>query len=269
MAASTYTTAMVHIRRDEGGYVNHKLDPGGATNFGVTQAVYDAFRKRNGYPARSVKQITSTEVDVIYRTQYADKVRYDDIPAGVDYATLDAAVNSGVSRGAKWLQLSVGASADGQVGPQTLAKTKSADPVKTIKAICFRRLSFVQSLKTWTTFGKGWSRRIAGVEANAVKMSLETRTTSARGVTAHLEAEATVATNISKSQNSAAGASAVASGTSTTSAATITDLDTATVVILSVVAIGLVVLAIHLIRKSRINRDRAEAYAAVAAGATP
>lgn len=268
MAATTYKTAMAHLRRDEGGYVNHPKDPGGATNYGITQAVYDASRKRIGLKTRSVRDISEVEVSSIYQTQYADKVRYDALPAGVDYATLDAAVNSGVSRGARWLQLSVGASADGQVGAQTVAKAKVADPIKTIKDICRRRLSFVHGLTTWKTFGKGWSRRIAGVEANGVKMSLEARTTSARGVTAHLKAEATVATNISKSQTSAAGASAVASGTSTTSAATITDLDTATIVVLSVVAVGLVALTIHLIHKSRINRARAAAYAAVAQGAT-
>lgn len=267
MSASTYFAAMAHLRRDEGGYVNHPKDPGGATNHGVTQAVYDAHRKRSGQSTRSVKQITEAEVATIYRTQYANPIRYDDLPAGVDYATLDAAVNSGVSRGAKWLQLSVGATADGKVGTQTVAKANAADPIKTIKSICSRRLSFVHSLKTWATFGKGWGRRIAGVEANAVKLSLEARTTSARGVTAHLEAEAAVATSVSKSQNSAAGATAVASGTSTTSAATITDLDTATIVILSIVAAGLVALTIHLVRKSRINRERAAAYAAVAAGA--
>jgi len=267
MAASTYKTAMAHLRRDEGGYVNHPRDPGGATNFGVTQAVYDAYRKRKGLATRSVRQIAEAEVAEIYRTQYADKVRYDDLPAGVDYATLDAAVNSGVSRGAKWLQLSVGASADGKVGPQTVSKAKAADPIKTIKAIYARRTGFVQGLKTFATFGKGWMRRLTLGEANAVKMQIETRTTSARGVTAHLEAESTVATNISKSQNSAGGASGVASG-ATSSVATMTYLDTATIVLLIVVAVGLVVLTIHLFRKSSINRDRAAAYAAVAQGAT-
>ncbi|MDX0534362.1 hypothetical protein GOC55_12965 [Sinorhizobium medicae] len=267
MAASTYKTAMAHLRRDEGGYVNHPKDPGGATNFGVTQAVYDTYRKRLGLKTRSVREIAEVEVSSIYQTQYADKVRYDALPAGVDYATLDAAVNSGVSRGAKWLQLAVGASADGQVGPQTVAKAAATDPLKTIKAICSRRLSFVQGLKTWSTFGRGWSHRIAGVEANATKMSLAARGGSDRGVAAHLTAEATVAANISKSQNSAGGASGVASG-ATSSIATITDLDTATIVILSVVAVGLVVLTIHLFRKSSINRDRAAAYAAVALGAT-
>ena len=72
MVASTYKTAMTHLRRDENGYVNHPRDPGGATNYGVTQAVYDAHRKRTGRPTRSVLQILEFEIDVIYRTQYAE-----------------------------------------------------------------------------------------------------------------------------------------------------------------------------------------------------
>ena len=49
----------------EGGFVHHKLDPGGATNRGVTQAVYDAYRKTRGRGAQSVKFISDDEVKAI------------------------------------------------------------------------------------------------------------------------------------------------------------------------------------------------------------
>ncbi len=263
MAASTYKPAMTLLRRDEGGYVNHPSDPGGATNFGITQAVYDSYRKRLGLKTRSVREIVEAEVESIYRTQYADKVRYDDLPAGVDYATLDAAVNSGVSRGAKWLQSSLGVSADGIVGPQTVTKAKGADPVKTVKAICGKRLAFVQSLKTWSVFGRGWGRRIAGVEANAVAMALSAGGMSTRGIAAVAKAESDVASANSKAQKAAAGSTAIPAVTSAGSAVG-TDINAFTVAALCVVAAVLVVGVVYLIRKSSINRDRAEAYAAVA-----
>lgn len=264
MAASTYKTATAHLRRDEGGYVNHPKDPGGATNFGVTQAVYDSYRKRIGLKTRSVREIAEVEVSSIYQTQYADKVRYDALPAGVDYATLDAAVNSGVSRGAKWLQLSVGASADGVVGNQTVAKAAAADPLKTIKSICARRLSFVQSLNTWSTFGKGWRRRIAGVEANATKMSLAARGGSDRGVAAHLTAEAKSARTAANA-NTATATTSAATGAGSTAGVDLTNLDSVTTIALIVVAVGLVGFAVYLFQKSQINRARANAYEAVAA----
>lgn len=84
---STYAAAMKQIRAFEGGFVNHPRDPGGATNFGVTQAVYDDYRASKKLAKRSVKSITEAEVDEIYLTRYANKVRYDDLPAGVDFAT--------------------------------------------------------------------------------------------------------------------------------------------------------------------------------------
>ncbi|WP_312356711.1 glycosyl hydrolase 108 family protein [Agrobacterium sp.] len=266
MAASTYKTAVAHLRRDEGGYVNHPKDPGGATNYGITQAVYDAYRKRIGLKTRSVRETAEVEVSSIYQTQYADKVRYDALPAGVDYATLDAAVNSGVSRGAKWLQLAIGVTADGVVGNQTVASAAAADPVKTVKAICARRLSFVQSLKTWSTFGKGWSRRIAGVEANATKMSLAARGGSERGIAAHLKAEATTARKDANT-NAATATTSAASGAGSTVGVDLANLDSVTTIALIVVAVGLVGFAVYLFRKSKINRDRAAAYAAVAEGA--
>ena len=88
----------------EGGYVNHPKDPGGATNRGVTQAVYDAYRKTRGKAGQSVKFITDEEVNAIYKFQYWDRVQGDLLPAGLDYAVFDFAVNSGVGRASKYLQ---------------------------------------------------------------------------------------------------------------------------------------------------------------------
>jgi lysozyme family protein len=267
MVASTFPSAMSHIRRDEGGYVNHPMDPGGAINFGATQSVYDTFRKRRRFSIRSVKLISEDEVSTIYKTQYADKVRYDDLPAGVDYATFDAAVNSGVSRGPEWLQVSVGAAADSVIGNLTVAKAKAADPVATVKAICARRLSFVRGLWTWTTFGKGWSRRIAGVVANGVAMALKSGGMSARGLAAVTKAESKRAATSAKTQATAARSSIVPAA-SASGTAGVAYVNTATIVVLSLIAIGLVAFGVYLSRKASINRDRAAAYAAIAQGVT-
>lgn len=62
---STYARAMRGIHISEGGYVNHPKDPGGATNYGITQRVYDSYRKDRGQSARSVKQISADEVAAI------------------------------------------------------------------------------------------------------------------------------------------------------------------------------------------------------------
>jgi lysozyme family protein len=267
---TTYARAMKGIHVSEGGYVNHPKDPGGATNFGITQRVYDDYRESKGLTRRSVKQITSQEVADIYRTQYADKIRYDDLPAGIDYSTLDGAVNSGVSRGAKWLQAALGITADGKVGTQTIATATKADGIKIVKSMCAKRMSFLRGLGIFSTFGKGWTSRVARVEAESVLMAMEARGISAKSLTIALNTEADHAAGSSKAaKNSATASGAGAAG----SAGTATQTDWSNLagvesMLLIGATVGLIVLAVYFIHRSRTNNARAEAYAAVAAGAT-
>lgn len=166
---SNFEKALALVLEHEGGFVHHKLDPGGATNKGVTQAVYDAYRKMRGRGPMSVKFITDEELRAIYKFQYWDKVHGDFLPVGLDYAVFDFAVNSGVTRAAKYLQAVVGVTQDGQIGAKTLAAIHS--PAAVINALCDRRIGFLCNLKTFLTFGKGWTRRVADVRAHALEMA--------------------------------------------------------------------------------------------------
>ena len=171
MTASNFDDALKRVLVHEGGYVNHPADPGGATNKGVTQRVYDGWRRRHGKPVRSVKGITGDEVAAIYRQQYWDAIRADELPAGVDYCTFDAAVNSGPGQAAKWLQRALSVSDDGQIGEATLAAARSQDAPKVINGSCDRRLSMLRGLRTFRTFGAGWTRRVADVRKVALDMA--------------------------------------------------------------------------------------------------
>jgi lysozyme family protein len=92
--------------------------------------------------------------------------------AGVDYCVFDVAVNSGPGRAVKFLQSCVGVTADGGFGPATLAAVEKSeeDPARLIELYSAKRLEFLQSLKTFETFGKGWSRRVAEVKDKALAM---------------------------------------------------------------------------------------------------
>lgn len=144
----------------EGGFVNHPEDPGGATNLGVTKATYQAYVGRH-VSMQEMRDLTVEDVEPIYRKRYADAVKFDELSSGVDWATLDFAVNSGPGRAAKALQGCVGATQDGAIGPKTLATVKKADPQKVIKDLHRARQEFYEGLKTFKTFGKGWTRRNA------------------------------------------------------------------------------------------------------------
>ena len=158
----SFETFLPWLLVHEGGYVNHPKDPGGATNKGVTQRVYDGFRRRRGMGGQSVKHISDDEVAAIYRAQYFDAIRGDDLPAGLDYAMFDFAVNSGPSRAAKFLQRRLGVTADGVIGNQTLGAIEGESVADLIDGLCHDRLEWMKTLRTWKTFGRGWRRRVMG-----------------------------------------------------------------------------------------------------------
>jgi lysozyme family protein len=112
-------------------------------------------------------------VKPLYKRKYWDACRTDELVSGVDYVVFDVAVNSGTGRAIKILQDCVGATVDGGFGPATmeLVKKASHEPNKIIDLYCAKRLEFLQSLRTFETFGKGWSRRVAEVKEKALKMT--------------------------------------------------------------------------------------------------
>ena len=161
-----FAEALQTVLREEGGFVDHPLDPGGMTNLGVTRRVWEEW---TGHPVtvRQMTELTPVKVAPMYRRKYWDKVRGDELPAGIDLLVFDAAVNSGPGRAAKWLQACVGVDVDGDIGPKTLAAVSAVDATQLINDYGRRRLSFLLDLPTWKTFGKGWTARIAAVKTEA------------------------------------------------------------------------------------------------------
>lgn len=147
----------------EGGFVDHPQDPGGATNLGVTQRVYSAWRASSGLTVQAVAHISQDEAAAIYRRQYWDAARCDDLPGGLDYAVFDFAVNSGPSRAVRYLQKVLGVAQDGAIGEVTIRAANARDDIPELIAdYCGARMKFVRGLSTFKTFGRGWTRRIMG-----------------------------------------------------------------------------------------------------------
>lgn len=166
-----YDVSLIAVLKHEGGFVDHPRDPGGATNQGVTQAVYDDWREDHQLPKQSVRDISAVEVMALYKTQYWNRVKGDELPSGVDYAVFDFAVNSGTHRAARYLQEAVGVGIDGQIGPVTLAAVKAIPAQDLVTAICDARMAFLRRLGTFDTFGKGWTRRVEDVRCKARGMA--------------------------------------------------------------------------------------------------
>jgi lysozyme family protein len=252
MAAKNFDACLAVTLAHEGGWSDHPADPGGATMKGITIG-----RFRQYYPNATktdLRNISDAMLRKIYHDDYWLPVRGEDLPHGVDLATFDFGVNSGPSRGARYLQWVVGTKQDGVIGPQTLKATILADGKAVIQKLCARRLSFVQGLKTFRVFGRGWSRRIADVEAKAVAMWLAKGAGLSAAARKQLAEEAAKADRKSKQQSTGAGGVG-AGGGGVVAVGEPNWLLIALLVLLAIAGVALVI-------KARQNRDRAEAYRA-------
>ena len=170
---SNFDVSLKAVLRHEGGFVHHPADPGGATNKGITLATYSKFLGREA-SVDELKAILDRQVEAIYGMEYWSKVRGDDLPAGLDYVVFDMAVNSGPGRAVKLLQRIVGATPDGVIGPATLrlvqAWYRDRGAANCIAAYNAARQHYLESLPTFSAFGKGWTRRVMEVtrEANRI-----------------------------------------------------------------------------------------------------
>ncbi len=170
MTASNWAACFGATLRHEGGYVDHPADPGGATSLGITIRTLSAWLGRPATKAE-VRALTPDAVRPIYRANYWDRVRGDDLPAGVDLVTYDAAVNSGPSRGARWTQEAAGARADGAIGPKTLEALARTPADAVVRRATDLRLGFLRGLPGWRVFGRGWGRRVGEVRALGLQMA--------------------------------------------------------------------------------------------------
>ncbi len=164
MPSPAFQAALPFILRWEGGYVNHPADLGGATNKGVTQKVYDAWRDGKGLAARDVRQLEDSELQAIYESGYWLPPRCNQLATPLDLAQFDTAVNMGVGRAVQFLQRAVGAGVDGNFGPGTQKCVADCDPGTALVNYCNAREDFYRSLAQRNpkleVFLKGWLNRL-------------------------------------------------------------------------------------------------------------
>jgi lysozyme family protein len=171
-----FDICLTELLKHEGGYVNHPSDPGGRTNLGVTQKVYEAWV---GYPVteRIMRNLTPAHVRTLYLTKYWDRVKGDELPGGLDLSVFDFAVNAGPNRAKRYLQMLVGTKPDGIIGSKTMQALKdkvSAIGIKElIRGYADLRHKYYRKLRHFSTFGRGWTRRVNEVEQAALRMARE------------------------------------------------------------------------------------------------
>lgn len=147
-----FDTAFNRLIGHEGGYVNNPKDPGGETKYGIS---------KRAYPDVDIAALTLDQAKAIYRRDYWDRARCDELPPAVAFQVFDTAVNSGIGQAIRFLQRAVGVADDGNVGPLTINAVKRLDAEVIAARFNGQRLDFMAKLSTWDTFGRGWARRVA------------------------------------------------------------------------------------------------------------
>lgn len=154
----------------EGGFVNDPHDPGGPTNLGVTQRAWEEWVGRK-VTVQEIRDLKVENIKEFYRSRYWDAIRGDDLLAGLDYTVFDFAVHAGVNRAAKTLQMCAEVEPDGKIGKITLAAVNEIGAVPLIKAVNHERLTFLQELKTFSRYGRAWTRRVRDVEKASLELA--------------------------------------------------------------------------------------------------
>lgn len=142
MSNQLFNQALHFVLQQEGGFVDDPSDKGGATNKGITQGTYDAYRKCHKMPLQSVKNITDAEVCDIYYSNYWLKAGCDKMTAKFAVIAFDTAVNMGISRVSEFMKI--------------------AEYTNTDKFILARIEKYVEFArnKTQTKFLLGWLNRV-------------------------------------------------------------------------------------------------------------
>ena len=156
-------------RNDRGNWTSGKIGVGSlnGTKYGISAMAY---------PHLDIRNLTLQDAKDIYRRDYWNKCRCDDLPTAIDYLVFDAAVNHGNSRSAKFLQTAVGASADGIIGDKTIAKVNAKDDIVGVcSEFCVTRGLFYTEIGTFQQYKLGWFRRLFDTHATAVSELTEGR----------------------------------------------------------------------------------------------
>lgn len=150
----TFDECIHYVLIMEGGYVNHPEDPGGETKYGIS---------KRAYPSIDIKNLTEEKAKEIYKFDYWDACNIQLLPESCRLLVFDTAVNQGVGMAIRTMQTVVGVRPDGIIGKITRQAIKNIDEVTFIDRYSRHRLERYQSLPHWTSFGKGWSRRLLDV----------------------------------------------------------------------------------------------------------
>lgn len=134
---------------EEGGLSDDPRDPGGLTKYGIS---------KRAYPDEDIANLTLDRARELYRRDYWNRVRGDDLPFRWALLVFDAAVNQGVDPAIRMMQDALGVLVDGRIGPRTIAAAQVGDDRRPARFLALRVFRY-QRTKNFDRFGYGWITR--------------------------------------------------------------------------------------------------------------
>ena len=159
-----FLTAFGELIGNEGGFKKEAKDRMDWTSgvIGVGRLVGTKYGISAGtYPNLDIEKLTLAEAQDIYKRDWWDRFKGDQLPYELAFQIFDSEVNHGKTMGVRFLQRALSVATDGALGPITLDKVLRADEDKLIMRFLAIRLRFFTDCKTWDTHGRGWARRVA------------------------------------------------------------------------------------------------------------
>lgn len=159
-----FNTVFERSMGHEGGFQNDPKDRGNWTGGEVGKGTLKGTKwglSAATYPTLDIKNISWEEAKNIYYKDWWIKFGMDKWPSALAYQMFDAAINHGTARANQFLQRSVKVNPDGVIGPITVKTVLAADPNDVLLLFLAERLEYFTNVKTWDSYSKGWSRRVA------------------------------------------------------------------------------------------------------------
>lgn len=158
-----FKLALEHLFELEGGYVNDQADRGGETKYGIS---------KKSYPKLNIKNLTREQAAAIYKQDYWEVCKCDEMDMEMATVVFDSAVNHGPRRAAMFLQVLTNSKLDGVIGKKTLASLRKRTVLHSIDNFVIQylgiRAQFYHDIVTGDSsqakFLKGWFIRLFKIQ---------------------------------------------------------------------------------------------------------
>ncbi len=146
--------AITFVLEMEGGYTLDPNDPGGETKYGIS---------KKAYPSLDIKNLTVDQAKDIYKRDYWEACQCDQLPSAFAISVFDTAVNQGVGKAQRLLQIALDVDVDGVIGAKTISAAFRIDTHGIKRFLAARLSDYAKTMSDnpkLLVFAMNWSYRV-------------------------------------------------------------------------------------------------------------